>query len=262
MFGKRELKAGIAKTFRKMGYEIRKAPSPGYRSVQVFDLAIHYLLATRGTRLSFIEVGANDGLFGDPLREYIVNYPWTGVLIEPQPNVFERLKENYAGYFDRLSFENVAISPSRTPLVLYRLAAGSSRDGRVVSAVASSNAMTTAKQLGIKPARLEKISVATARLDEIIEKHRLSRLDVLQLDTEGFEWPVLQTLDLAKNRPALIRFEHGHMSPQAISEITKHLNTHGYALYFGGYESDSVALREDFLQQVPFGSTCRPAVAG
>jgi hypothetical protein len=73
-------------------------------------------------------------------------------------------------------------------------------------------------------------------------------LDVLQLDTEGFEWDVLQTLDLAECRPLLIRFEHGHLSPKIIGTMTQHLNGYGYLVYFGGYESDSVALRGDFIR--------------
>src|ERR1035438_3422409 len=95
------MKSWMLVAARKLGYEIRKAPLPSYQSAPVFSLAIHYLLATRGDQLSFIEVGANDGEFDDPLREYIVKYPWKGVLIEPQPDVFERLKANYAKLHNR-----------------------------------------------------------------------------------------------------------------------------------------------------------------
>ncbi len=35
--------------------------------------------------------------------------------------------------------------------------------------------------------------VQTARLDDLVEKHQLSNIDLLQVDTEGFEWEVLQT---------------------------------------------------------------------
>src|SRR5580704_6695904 len=106
---------------RRFGFEIRKAPFANFESVPVFDLALQYLLTTRGSELTFIEVGANDGEFNDPLREYIVKFQWRGVLIEPQPDVFERLKLNYAGQSDRLSFENVAISTDTAPIALYRL---------------------------------------------------------------------------------------------------------------------------------------------
>src|ERR1700722_3021383 len=102
------IRSWVLDTARKYGYEIRKAPLPNYESAHIFDLAIHYLLVSRGVNLTFIEVGANDGRFGDPLRQYILKYQWKGVLVEPQPDIFERLKANYAGLNNRISFENVA----------------------------------------------------------------------------------------------------------------------------------------------------------
>jgi FkbM family methyltransferase len=234
---------------RKFGFEIRKAPFANFEAVPVFDLALNYLLATRGTELTFIEVGANDGEFNDPLREYIVKFRWRGVLIEPQPDVFERLKLNYAGQSDRLSFENVAISSNTAPLALYRLPDSFPlARAKFATAVASSNQEQTARLLHVKPHQLERVVVPTAQLDDIIVKHRLAGLHILQIDTEGLDWDVLQTLDLTKNRPLLIRYEHGHLSSQVISAMTQHLNEHGYLVNFGGLEADSIALRRDFIQ--------------
>jgi FkbM family methyltransferase len=193
-------------------------------------------------------VGANDGVFGDPLREHIVRHPWRGVLIEPQPDVFQKLKSNYAGFEDRIFFENIAISDDPAPISLYRLPASHTGGGDFAASVASFDRKTTARQLGVNPDQLEKIVVPTARLDDIIAKYHLDSLDILQLDTEGFDWHVLQTINLKKTRPLLIRFEHGHLSPKAIGEMTQHLNAHDYLVNFGGHESDSVAMRSDFVQ--------------
>ncbi len=229
-------------TLRKRGYELRKAPLPKFQSVSVFDLAMQYLILTRGEKLTFVEVGANDGKSDDPLREYILKYRWRGVLIEPQPDVFQSLKANYAGIVDEVAFENVAISRSVSPIEMYR-----SPHTAVGATVASSQAKIAAKQLHLKASELERIMVPTARLDDIVAKHGLESLHILQLDTEGLDWEVLQTLDLRKTRPLLIRFEHGHLSPKAIGEMTAHLNAHGYDVSFGGYESDSVGLRQDVI---------------
>jgi FkbM family methyltransferase len=234
------MKDWVRTAARRRGYEIRKAPFPNFQAVSVYDLALHYLIATRGTQLTFIEVGANDGISDDPLREFILKYHWKGVLIEPQPAVFETLKRNYAGKDDGISFENVAISSNPAPLELYRLCSTSP------SSVASSNPKIAAKQLQVKAHELEKIMVPTTKLDDIVAKYGMNSLDILQLDTEGCDWDVLQTLDLTKTRPWQIGFEHGHLSPMAIGKMTEHLNAHGYRVHFGGYETDSVALRNDF----------------
>ena len=235
------MKSWVRRTARSFGYEIRKAPFPHFNPVSVFDLAVNYMIATRGDKLTFIEVGANDGIAGDPLREFILKYHWKGVLIEPQPAVFERLKANYAGLDEGISFENVAISSNPAPLHLYRLSSTSP------STVASANPKIAARQLNAKSHELEKITVPTARLDDIVEKYKLTSLDVLQLDTEGCEWDILQTLDLTKTRPWLIHFEHGHLTPQTIGRMTQHLNAHGYPVNFGGNQADSLAIRNDFI---------------
>jgi FkbM family methyltransferase len=237
------MKMWIQRTARKYGYEIRKAPFRKYESAPIFDLALHYLIVTRGDSLTLVQVGANAGRDDDPIRPYLLNHPWRGLLIEPQPEVFEKLKANYAGLEDRLSFENVAISSNPEPLKLYRLPSGATPSDSIVSF----DPKIIAKQSGVKPENMVAISVPTARLDDILLKHQLTQLDVLLLDTEGYDWDVLQTLDLTSTRPLLIRFEQGHLSPKAIGTMTQHLNQHDYFVYYGGYESDSVALRKDFI---------------
>ena len=47
--------------------------------------------------------------YGDPLHKFIVKHPWRGILIEPQTDVFERLKSTYQEQAGRLTFENTAI---------------------------------------------------------------------------------------------------------------------------------------------------------
>src|SRR5262245_57869066 len=79
-----------------------------------------------GREVSFIQVGASDGLRRDPIREFIVRDNWTGVMIEPLPRVFALLKANYAHLRARrdLVFENAAISSTDSTLAFYTVADG------------------------------------------------------------------------------------------------------------------------------------------
>ena len=46
-------------------------------------------------QVTFLQIGAYDGVAGDPLRPIILDDErWSGVLVEPQPSAFERLKQN------------------------------------------------------------------------------------------------------------------------------------------------------------------------
>jgi FkbM family methyltransferase len=225
------------------GYEIRKAPF-GFKPAPIFRLAIEYLIATRGPSLRFIQVGANDGQSGgDPLRPFVLAHPWRGILVEPQAEAIDLLRKNYAGLEDRLIFENVAIASHTSGISLYR-GQGTFEDGRSVlnSTVASPNRAVVARQLGMKPEQMEAVLVPTVRLDHLIEKYSFEGFEILQIDTEGYDWQVLQTIDLVNTQPLLIQFEHGHLSPADIGAIASHLNEHGYSLHFGGHQSDSLAI--------------------
>lgn len=56
---------------------------------------LHHFSLANGRRIRFIQIGASDGLHSDPIREFIVRDRWSGVLVEPLPDSFERLQANY-----------------------------------------------------------------------------------------------------------------------------------------------------------------------
>lgn len=63
-------------------------------------------------QITFIQVGASDGLRWDPLRKHIIKNRWQGTFVEPLPPVFELLKNNYRYLTKRqnLTFVNAATS--------------------------------------------------------------------------------------------------------------------------------------------------------
>lgn len=232
----------IQQRLRKIGIEVRKFPSCAFRPISVFSMAVQLLMEKQGTAITFVQVGANDGVFVDPLRPFIAKYPWRGILVEPQPDVFERLVNNYRPYADRLIFENVAISEDKSGLILYRAPQGLVKDGVYASSVASSDASTAAKQLGIAVKNLEKVVAPCLTLDELVAKHGFSSIQILQIDVEGYDWQVLRTLDLKLTMPSIIQFESGHLTRADCNKTVDHLTRHGYEIYWGGYQGDALAL--------------------
>jgi FkbM family methyltransferase len=178
------LKELLRNAARKFGYQIQKYPSAEFLSVPVFDLSVQLLMAVRGEQLNFIEVGANDGRSGDPLNRYVMQYPWYGMLIEPQPDVFVQLCENYASVRDRLIFENVAIANGLSTITMYR---GQGRDWPITSVHKKVVAQ-------LAPHDVELLTVPCTTLDELIRKHGMSNVDILQIDAEGHDYEVLKTI--------------------------------------------------------------------
>ena len=87
----------------------------------------------------FIEIGSNDGEQHDHLSPMIKSREWRGIMVEPVPYVFERLRRNYAGT-KSISFENAAIADHDGQLPFFHLAEagagerGASRAGTTRSA--------------------------------------------------------------------------------------------------------------------------------
>lgn len=240
------LKGVVRNRLLEHGVEVRKAPTFRYQALPIFDLCVQYLMLKRGAQLRFVQVGANDGVFGDPLRHYVLNYAWTGVLVEPQPAVFQLLKKNYASQAN-LNFENVAISSLAGSISLY-LPPAEAVEPTYAQSVASAKAAITARQLGLKARELVEISVPCMTLNALCEKYNMTEFDVLQIDTEGYELEVIKSLDFKRCDVALIQFEHGHLNRQQCDSMARHLESSGYDLYWGGHQSDSIALKQGLLE--------------
>jgi methyltransferase FkbM-like protein len=69
---------------------------------------------------TFVEIGAHDGARSDLLRSFILNRRWTGVMVEPVPYLFDRLRRNYES-LDRVAVENAAISDADCRKPFYEL---------------------------------------------------------------------------------------------------------------------------------------------
>jgi FkbM family methyltransferase len=246
MYVKQAMKRLIRDAARKAGFSIMKYPVSPFRIMPMFDLSVRYLMAVKGNNLQFVQIGANDGVFGDPLREYVVKFPWRGILVEPQPAVFERLRANYDTQKERLIFENLAISDHSGQITMY----GPKRDHADPTAyettVTSVDSKVTGKQLRRSRGQLEALKVPCLTLNGLLEKHQMNSPDVLQIDVEGHEFKILSNLDLSRFTPLMIQFECGHLSASDIDQTVQRLTKANYRVMYGGIQSDTLAFHENF----------------
>ena len=229
--------------FFSRGYAIGKSPTLAFDQLRVFDLAVVALMRAKGQNLKFVQVGANDGIYGDSISRYALKYPWQGLLVEPQPDVFERLKNNYANAPGQMLFENVAIGASeRRELVLYRSKAGQAAKDSYPSSVVSFRKDAVAGQLNLGAMQLEEFKVPCMPLDDLLKKHQWTQIDLLLIDTEGLDYEVLKSISLKTYTPLIVQFEHGHLSPSDINSAVQYLAKHGYQILYGSRYLDTLAL--------------------
>lgn len=240
-------KQAIQRLATAFGFQIERIrPSPG--PVDVLELAVHLLLARR-QGFFFIQIGANDGVAGDPLRRMILKYHLRGVLVEPNPTAFARLVANYRGE-TQLRFENVAIAPSQGTRALYFPAAKVDDD---VLASFDRNVLTRRLK---RNAEIREIQVPTLPLGLIIERSGEQEVDLLQIDTEGYDFEVLKMIDFNRWLPTIINFEHIHLTKDAYAQSIELLVSHGYRTCVHGVDTMGVhhSLMEKDAAQIGSGS--------
>jgi len=216
-------------------------------------------------RARFVEIGANDGDQHDHLSPFIVERGWRGVMVEPVPYVFERLRRNF-GAADGVRLEMAAIAARDGTSTLFHLAEAPDPaaeglpewyDG--IGSFSREALLAHAAQItGIEQMVVE-TQVPCMTFDSLCAKHGLAAVDLLALDTEGHDWEILKTVDLSQWRPRLVVYEHYHLNGSDREEAARHLRRHGYELIAEGFDTFCLlAEAEDDLTRA-FRSL-RPAV--
>ncbi|AFY95591.1 FkbM family methyltransferase [Chamaesiphon minutus] len=203
----------------------------------------------------FLQVGSNDGLTGDPIHNLIVeNKNYAGIFIEPVVFCFDRLKENYQDTYkneSRLVFENVAIGLTACKKSFYYL----SEDSRQELVGELPN---TYDQLGsfdinhiiniinhfsdrVRPYIIEAI-VDCLPLQSVLDKHHVEKIDLVHIDTEGFDFKVLSQIDFERYQPKLILYEHAHLSEDERSQA--HILLKKYDYHLTEHQGDTLATLE------------------
>lgn len=197
----------------------------------------------------FIQVGSFDGVSNDPIHEYVKNFNWKGILVEPMPPFFEKLKKNYSDARG-LIFENVGVGDKEGEFDFYHLPAeynepqwlqqiGSfSRDSLVV------NLKDTHPDL-IGHIQHRRINAVT--LNELMRKHTVSDIDVLNIDAEGFEYRILKDMNKLASKPCAILFEWGCMNKNDLSNLLNVLQQNDYTLFTSS--GDMVALHKTAFEK-------------
>lgn len=199
--------------------------------IEVLEFLIRAEIARHpGKTFNIVQIGANDGCRYDPYRKYIERFKLPGVLVEPIPDVYQKLVNNYKDQ-PQLAFENAAIGPENGSMPLYRLAEnGEVLDGMSVYASFSRNHVEKFRNRAKTPMEIESIKVPVITFETLIEKHNIDHVSLLAIDTEGFDFEIIKSIDFNKIKPRIIEYEHSHLSYKDELECIKLLVSRGYKI--------------------------------
>lgn len=177
----------------------------------------------------FVQVGAMDGVSYDPIHSYVKKFNWKGILVEPLPDMMQRLRMNYAGC-EGLIFENVAISEKYEVKTIYRVEPEIIAKNSLPHWLQGMSTFIEGKLKDYEDYVSEN-EINCEPLMDLINKHNLPRIDVLQIDTEGFDYKIFKQFDFCKYRPVVINIEYINLNEDDLNSLKDDLSKNNYFFY-------------------------------
>lgn len=213
-------------------------------------------------RASFVQVGSNDGVRFDPICLQIRTRPWTGIMVEPVPYLFARLEVHY-GDSRRLRLENSAIADHDGAQPFYFLAEAPGDDAvpdwyDALGSFRRDVVLSHRVDIPDIEDRLRVIDVPCLTFESLCDKHRVDHVDLVHIDTEGYDFEVIKLIDLDRWQPTVLLFEHKHLSAVDRTACAAHLEANGYELLAD--DTDTLCIRRTTLAaELPLAAAWRAA---
>jgi len=184
-----------------------------------------------------MQVGANDGKSDDFLRSSI-NKDTKVLLIEPIESAFLDLKNNYSD-FTNVEFINKAIDIEKGKKKIYSVNPThydyykkkyNSKDVSWLTVLASFEESHLINH-GVKPNHIHSTDVDCTTFKDLIEQYNFNKLDLLIIDTEGYDNVLVKNfLEDTKIRPLII-FEWIHMKKNDAKNVIELLEANNYKFF-------------------------------
>ncbi|MDB6153565.1 MAG: hypothetical protein JWL90_2018 [Chthoniobacteraceae bacterium] len=166
---------------------------------------------------SYIGDSINDPLF-ESIRTQLKKGRGRLICVEPVKKHFDALIQNYENV-PNVIFENVAIADRSGPATFYRLGVdpvehgypewllqlGSLKKDRMESLWDRYEGDQKLKTFYLQH-RIEE-SITCITFSELLERHNIKSVDLLQIDTEGYELEILSTVDFSAIPVRFINYE-------------------------------------------------------
>jgi FkbM family methyltransferase len=186
----------------------------------------------------FIEIGAYDGESNDPIYKLVKRFRWSGVLIEPQKDQFDLLIKNYQGV-DGLYFENIAIAEKDGTKSFFGVRS-TEYDNNTHGQLNSFKKDVILKHRHLVKnldERIYETKVKSLTLASLVKKYSIIKLNVISIDTEGFDFEIIKQIDFNSLKPEIIIFEHKHLGQEDQISCFSYLKDNGYEVMVGRYNS-------------------------
>ncbi len=213
---------------------------------------------------NIVQVGTCDGCINDPIFNLIKHKIKTDklILIEPQRDLNPIIESNYSFHQKKFIINLAVGKPGNKKLFklkdkyhkllrrtylkdapLYRVPAG------FVSASYEHVRRHIYNKLPLDidiDEAIEEFEIVSVELKTILEKCKLSNIDILQIDTEGFDDEVIYHSNIDIYQPKVVNFEHMHFTKEKKKTLFDYMSLNNY--YIKTYSSsDTLAIKKELF---------------
>lgn len=205
-----------------LGFFKDKAQYSKTYSQQGEDRVIDFILKSKGIEKPFyLDIGANHPLYLSNTY-YFYQQGGSGICIEP--NI--AFKDMYKKFRPRDILLSIGVTGGKTTELPYYV-----MDWHEFNSFDEVQAKEVEKHYAGKNNIKQKVTLPVVNINEVLQKHAKQKIDLLNLDVEGFDLDILQSYDFDKYAPGVICVELKDMKTGAQNEkIRDFLLSKGYVL--------------------------------
>lgn len=168
----------------------------------------------------FVDIGAHNGIELSNTK-FFEELGWTGLCVEPLPDVFEKLKTNR-----KCICENYAVTDTEGVADFLLLKGWCEMLSGLANEYVQAHLNRIDSEIQQHGGSKEVVPVKTIKLQTLLDKHNINRIDFLSVDTEGNELKVLKSIDFNKTKIFSIAVENNYNLPDIKNYLTSLGFTH------------------------------------
>jgi len=172
--------------------------------------------------LTFVEVGSHDGMSLSNTYFLEKERKWKGICVEPQKTEFDKLCNNR-----NCICENVAISDFEGESEFIYIEGYANMLSGLLSEYNDTHKQRIEREVNQFGGSINTVNVPVKKLQTILDKYNINKIDFCSIDTEGSELKVVTSIDFEKTHIEVLIIENNYND----TEIKKFLETKGYTLF-------------------------------
>lgn len=176
-----------------------------YYSQYAQDLLLNEVLFKGKQHGFFLDIGAHDGVTLSNSYFFEKEMGWTGICVEPIPEVFARLQQNRVA-----TLINACITDTDGEIAFTRITGYSEMLSGITKQQDEKHLDRINREIAEKGGSVEQIVVAGISLRSLFIQQQVTLIDFVSIDTEGNELPIIESFPFDLVQPKIFLVENNN----------------------------------------------------